>query len=63
VSVAKLTNTVCTQISDNEWIYYAPGRESMTVLSADRDRVDTPLKGAGRLVLEPACKGYSKVAF
>lgn len=39
VSVVKLTNTVWTQVSDNEWVYYVPGRESMTVLCADQDPI------------------------
>jgi hypothetical protein len=32
----------------------------MTVLCADRDPVDIPLKEASKLVIDPACKGYSK---
>ena len=62
VSVVKLTNTVWTQVSDNEWVYYVPGKESITVLCADRDPVDVPLRGAGKLVIRPTCKGYSKAA-
>jgi hypothetical protein len=34
----------------------------MTVLCADRDPVDIPLKGTGKLILDPTCKGYSKAA-
>jgi hypothetical protein len=34
----------------------------MTVLCADRDPVDIPLKGAGRLLIDPTCKGYSRAA-
>jgi hypothetical protein len=34
----------------------------MTVLCADRDLVDIPLKGAGRLQIDPTCKGYSGAA-
>jgi len=34
----------------------------MTVLCADRDPIDIPLRGAGKLVLDPTCKGYSKAA-
>ena len=56
----KLTHTVCTQVNDKEWIYYAQGTESMTVLCNDRDSVDLLLKGAGKLVIDSICKGYSK---
>jgi len=48
-----LTNTVWTKINDNEWIYYVPRKDSMTILCADRDPVDIPLKGAGRLSVDP----------
>ena len=62
VHVVKLTHTVWTQVYDNEWVYYTPGVDSMTVLCTDRDPIDVPLRGAGKLTLEPTCKGYSKAA-
>jgi hypothetical protein len=35
----------------------------MTILCADRDPLDNiPLKGAGRLSVDPTCKGYSRAA-
>jgi len=49
-------------VYDNEWIYYTPGADSLTVLCADRDPVDIPLKGTGKLILDPTCKGYSRAA-
>ena len=45
----QLTHTVWNQIPDNEWINYVPRRDSITILFANRDPVDVPLKGAGRL--------------
>jgi len=35
VHYVQLTNTVWTQINDNEWIYYVPRKDSMTILCAD----------------------------
>ena len=35
VNFVQLTHTVWTQVYDNEWIYYTPGVESLTVLCAD----------------------------
>jgi len=32
------------------------------VLCSDRDPVDIPLKGAGKLIIDSTCKGYSKAA-
>jgi hypothetical protein len=34
----------------------------MAVLCADRDPIDLPLRGAGKLILDPTRKGYSKAA-
>ena len=53
VHYVQLTNTVWTRINDNEWTYYVPRRDSMTILCADRDPVDIPLKGAGKLSVDP----------
>jgi hypothetical protein len=58
----QLPHTVWTQISDNEWIYYVPRWDSINILCADIDQVYVPLKGAGRLSIDPACKGYSRAA-
>jgi hypothetical protein len=53
---------VWTQVSDDEWVYYSSGSDSLTVLCDDRDSVDIPLKGAGKLSLDSTCKGHSKAA-
>ena len=34
----------------------------MITLCADRDPVDIPLKGPGKLVIDSTCTGYSKAA-
>jgi len=62
VNLVQLTHTVWKQIYDNEWIYYTPGVDSLTVLCADRDPGEVPLKGAGKLTLDPTCKGYRRAA-
>jgi hypothetical protein len=62
VHYVQLTHTVWTQINDNEWIYYVPRKDSITILCAGRDPVDVPLKGAGRLSVDSTCKGYSRAA-
>ena len=50
---AQLTHAVWTQVND-ERIYYAPRTESVTVLCADRDPADIPVKGYSQL-LQPRC--------
>jgi hypothetical protein len=62
VNYVQLTNTVWTQISDSEWLYYVPSKESITILCAGHDLVDIPLKGAGKLFVDSNCKGYSRAA-
>jgi len=34
----------------------------MTILCADRDPIDVPLKGVGKLSIDSNCKGYSRAA-
>ena len=60
VNFVQLTHTVWTQLSDDKWVYYLSGSDSMTVLCDDWDPVDIPLKGAHKLSLDSTCKGYSK---
>lgn len=59
IHYVRVNHTIWTQVSENEWVYYVPGRDSTTILCAD---VDVPLKGAGRLSVDPHCKGYSRAA-
>jgi hypothetical protein len=43
-------------------VYYVPKRDSTTILCAGRGPVDVPLKGAGKLAVDPTSKGYSRTA-
>jgi hypothetical protein len=62
VHYVQLANTVWTQISDNEWVYYVPSKDSITILCTGHDPVDITLKGAGKLSVDPNCKGCSRAA-
>jgi len=46
------TNNVWTKINGNDWIYYVPGQDSITMLCKSRHSADAPVKGAGELVIE-----------
>jgi len=46
------TNNVWTKINGNDWIYYVPGQNSITMLCTSRHSADAPVKGAGKLVIE-----------
>jgi len=62
VHIVQLTHTVWTQVNHKEWVNYAPGADSITVLSAFRNPVDFVLKGASKPVIDSNCKVYSKAA-
>jgi len=62
VHYVQVNHTVWTQISTNNWVYFVPKRDSMTILCADQDPIHVPLKGAGKLSIDPNCKGYSRAA-
>lgn len=59
MNFAQLTQAVSTQVND-ELIYYAPGTEGVTVLCADRDPLNMPMKdvaGRGVTSFDPTCNG------
>jgi len=62
VHFVQQTHTVWIQVNVYEWVYYAPGTDSLTVLCADRDPTAIPLQGASKLAIDSTCKGYSKAA-
>jgi hypothetical protein len=51
-----------TQLDNNEWLYFAPVAERVTVLCNGRDPVDVTLSGVGKITLSKQCKGYSAFA-
>ena len=60
--VVELTNTVWVQLMNNQWIYFAPGMDSVTILCNDKEPIDVVLKGVGKLSIDSGCKGYSTSA-
>ena len=60
--IVDISNSVWTQLLNNEWIYFIPKRESVTVLCADKPPVDVILSGIGKLGISANCKGYGKSA-
>jgi hypothetical protein len=56
--VVEITQTVWTQLDDNEWLYVAPRPEVLTVLCSKHEPSDTETVGTGKLKLHSACKGY-----
>jgi len=60
--VVEISNSVWTQLANNEWIYFIPSRESVTILCIDKPPIDVTLSGIGKLGISPNCKGYGKTA-
>jgi hypothetical protein len=58
--IVELSSPVWTQLENNEWIYFIPTRESITILCTGRTPVDVVLSGTGKLGINSSCRGYSK---
>jgi hypothetical protein len=50
------------QLANNEWIYFVPTSESITVLCMDKHPVDVIVSGIGKLGISADCKGFGKSA-
>jgi hypothetical protein len=46
--IVKLSNTVWMQLLNNEWIYFSPTVDSVTMLCGEKEPVDVSLKGMGK---------------
>jgi hypothetical protein len=61
--IVQLTHTIWTQLEQrNEWIYFIPLSDSITILCPDKNLIDITLTGNGKLMIQPNCKGYSLTA-
>jgi hypothetical protein len=60
--LVQVKNTIWTQLDNNEWLYFAPVAESMTILCNNRDTFDETLTRVGKLALNLGCKCYSSDA-
>jgi hypothetical protein len=58
--IVELVNSVWTQLGGNEWIYFIPTSEIITILCTDRAPVNVALSGISKLGINTSCKGYSK---
>jgi len=56
--IAKLNQTIWTQLHNNEWLFVAPKLEVLTVLCSKHKPSDVTLIGRGKLKLNNLCKGY-----
>jgi hypothetical protein len=60
---AQIVYTIWTQLEKrNEWIYFIPSSDSITILCPEKEPVDIVLRGTGKLSIQSECKGYSLTA-
>jgi hypothetical protein len=60
--VVEISNSLWTQLENNEWIYFVPTSESVTVLCMDKPPVDIIISGIDKKGICASCKGFGKSA-
>jgi hypothetical protein len=60
--VVEISNSVWTQLANNEWVYFVPKSEGITILCGDKPPVDIIVSGIGKLGISADCKGFGKSA-
>jgi hypothetical protein len=60
--VVEISDSVRTQLTNNEWIYFVSTSESVTILCTDKPPVDVIVSRVGKLGISTDCKGYRKSA-
>jgi hypothetical protein len=61
--IVSIINPVWTKLEDrNEWIYFIPSRDSVTIVCANKEPMEIVISGTGKLTIQAGCKGYTKTA-
>lgn len=60
--VVEISYSVETPLRNNEWIYFVPTSESITILCMTNPLVDVIVSGIGKLGLSAICKGFGKAS-
>jgi hypothetical protein len=60
--VVEISNSVWTQLANNEWVYFVPSSESVTILSMYKPPIDVIVPEFGKLWISTSCKSYGKLA-
>lgn len=45
--IVEISNSVWTQLANNEWIYFVPTSDSITILCMDKHPIDVIVSGIG----------------
>jgi hypothetical protein len=60
--LVQIRNTIWTQLDNNEWIYFVPTTESVTVICIGKEPIDVTLTGVGKLSVNTGCRHHYKPA-
>lgn len=60
--IVELSNPIWTQLQNNEWIYFVPTSETITILCSGKPPMDVQVSGIGKLGLREDCKGFGRSA-
>ena len=60
--VVELSSFVWTQLANNEWIYFVPESEGITIICGDKPPVYITVSGIGKLSTNADCKCFGKSA-
>jgi hypothetical protein len=60
--IVELNNSVWIHLDNNEWVYFIPNTDSITVVCRDKELVEITMMGGGKLSLISGRKLYSKSA-
>jgi hypothetical protein len=60
--VVELSDSVWTQLTNNEWVYFVPTSDDIRILCMDKPPVDVIMSGIGKLGISAICKGLGKSA-
>ena len=60
--IVEISNSIWTKLATNEWIYFVPKSEGITILCGDRPPINIEVSGIGKLGINANCKGFGKSA-
>jgi hypothetical protein len=60
--VVEISSSVWTELRNNEWIYFVPTSESITILCVADPLVDVIVSGIGKLGINAISKSFGKAA-
>jgi hypothetical protein len=61
--IVHISHSIWTRLEKrNEWIYFIPSSDSVTIACPNKEPVEVVLRYTGKLKIQSGCKGYNKTA-